>query len=1188
LAFISGLITLIVATVNGWPAKVALIPPAFFLIGPLIYLGFKGFFAWLARKRFAKSVINREKQPDQLSQTEGFSILRQQWQHGLLALRPNNFRGKIDPIKNLPWFLLLGPAESAKPSVMVESGLTNIIRTQGGDTEANKGELEGCDWYFFGNSVFLNVKGVLTTRDSLFNLDSRDSQAVPIIHGGVPNSPSQTPTIPAERDWELFLKLLLETPRRKPLEGVALVIPSNLTEPEREEDLKALALKMRQRLDSLTKATDQLLPVYLIISRLDRIPSLTDGLMRIEEAGRSSGWLLGSSQQDNSNTAALAIAHFTLELKNLFLSHLDLNPMALAPILAAPAALATLERPLTIFFTTLGHYSPHLPSPMVRGLYFSASPPLAAATDNSSESPSSRYSLIHGLYELFNIVMPKNRNLTYRLNLPGGARQKFIVWGLSIFYALTIIMALLLYQEVRVNRLVNDTIISARQSSQGLLNTETESLLVSSDRLFYQLSMVKEAVKSPFNRSPWPTRSDDHIRELNASFEHNIELNNTIIINSLKNQLKQHPQVITTDFAITIRQLLWLFGIYSTYLGYSSQAYPSDYGAFAENFPILPNDFNGSSKPYWNMAYNRLLFEYFELNPNGPGLVENYQSIKSSIFEAMDPGTSGRELFNFDWLISWAELLPETQAVTMVDFWQQFSQGESGQQLPKEAMAAKIPAAYTLSGRRAIFLASELLKNIYYQDKIEAFNANFQEFENTYNKTYQDLWMAFARNFLAVARSYKPLSLLDSGYDLETSPLLGTRFQSSHAKILHLLGANLKPFINSDASLVWIKNIEFDEAVITWADIKNRLNAKPTSVTKKINTYKDALDAIRDNMPDYYYRSDFIQRVIAAEPLINEYNQQANSLVEIARGQADPAVELVSIHFGGSGYGDESQSPFTLARNALDSYKKLTYIDPQGDQEGLTLSLRYASLDYLELYLILKVSRRLDELWNTEVVNPVRFLSEDDAAKALFGPDGLMIKFQNTRLAPFLDHNGSLGYSPRKWGEQAFPFTEDFLKLLSIGNSLFTSEPLLDSYQVTVSGVATLVDAKALEKPERTTLTLKSSDSVQTLNIFNYPDSKVFNWKPQNSGDTQLTIVLPSLELYLDYSGRNAFPTFLSDVLKGDLLLTPADFPDHREQLLALGITGIRVILKADSALPVVRYLNLNHIPLPTSIITGP
>jgi type VI secretion system protein ImpL len=178
-----------------------------------------------------------------------------------------------------------------------------------------------------------------------------------------------------------------------------------------------------------------------------------------------------------------------------------------------------------------------------------------------------------------------------------------------------------------------------------------------------------------------------------------------------------------------------------------------------------------------------------------------------------------------------------------------------------------------------------------------------------------------------------------------------------------------------------------------------------------------------------------------------------------------------------------------------------------------------------------------------------------------------------------------MSYLPRKWDDNAFPFTDDFLSLLTVESTQFDNLQIKDSYDVTISAVATLVDAQATEKPERTSLTLKSTDSVQTMDIFNYPSSQNFNWKPATGSDTTLTISFPSMDLFLSYSGPNAFPSFLNELISGDLILVPSDFPDHEQQLKQMGITRIRIIMKADGAIPVIRYHSLEPLPIPNSII---
>jgi hypothetical protein len=494
-----------------------------------------------------------------------------------------------------------------------------------------------------------------------------------------------------------------------------------------------------------------------------------------------------------------------------------------------------------------------------------------------------------------------------------------------------------------------------------------------------------------------------------------------------------------------------------------------------------------------------------------------------------------------------------------------------------------VPGAYTARGRETIHTAAAILKSFNELGEGLVMAERLDEYLENYDLAYLELWRQFVKNFLKVAGSWSPDT--SSDMSLEANPFLGDRASSPQARALALLVANLQPYLGSDSAASWIKNIDLDNTISRYAALQESIDKKPQRLLTRVDSYRSAVNAIRSFMPSYYNRTDFLQRVYHAKPFLDSYGQNEAAIITLLRGQPDKAVELASIHFGGSTYGDVTQSPFTLARSAVEGFASQMY--SEGDQvvEDLATEIRRANLSFLERLLVAKTARRLDELWTTEVVNAVRFLSDNDTNKALFGPGGLIVKFQTDRAAPFVESQGVLGYAARKWGDQSFPLTEDFFRLLTVGNDSMAAEPLLDSYNVTISAVAALVDSGAQEKPERTSVTLKGADSVQTLDILNYPISKVFAWKPGSSADALITITLPSVELYLSYEGPNGFPTLLSDILRGDLVLTPADFPDHHEQLSALGITQIRLMIQADGALPVIRHLNLNQQPLPHSII---
>jgi type VI secretion system protein ImpL len=124
-----------------------------------------------------------------------------------------------------------------------------------------------------------------------------------------------------------------------------------------------------------------------------------------------------------------------------------------------------------------------------------------------------------------------------------------------------------------------------------------------------------------------------------------------------------------------------------------------------------------------------------------------------------------------------------------------------------------------------------------------------------------------------------------------------------------------------------------------------------------------------------------------------------------------------------------------------------------------------------------------------------------------------------------------------------------------------------------------------MERPQKTTITLTAPDLKQELENYNFPVSKAFVWKPGINSTTSLEIDFPSVTLYISYDGLESFPNFLNDLIREGFILKPSEFPDHKEQLESLGISEIRVIMKADGALPIINLLSLPRQPLPASII---
>ncbi|MDR1395430.1 MAG: hypothetical protein LBK52_04580, partial [Deltaproteobacteria bacterium] len=313
LGIMAGLAVLAASMFRNWPAWTALAALLAVWGLPVLYLAVRALGGWLGRRRYARKVLKRE---TGAAGSQGFSVLHQQWNHGLMALRPVNFGGRADPVTDLGWFLLLGPADSGKNEVIAESGLLNSLRTLGGDVEARESQRSGLDWYLLESSVILDLKG-----------------AVP--ESGRPAG---------DDDWKAFLELLQGSRRRQPLEGIVLTVGAELLNPRRADDLRALMELDRDRLNSYFSLLDQSPPVYLMFTKLGQKAYLGDGLRLLEQKGQPAGIMFDPGRPPDPYQIRSQIEN---RLRELFISCLDPeNPEGLVPVLAAPAFLNNLERAL--------------------------------------------------------------------------------------------------------------------------------------------------------------------------------------------------------------------------------------------------------------------------------------------------------------------------------------------------------------------------------------------------------------------------------------------------------------------------------------------------------------------------------------------------------------------------------------------------------------------------------------------------------------------------------------------------------------------------------------------------------------------------------------------------------------------------------------------------------------------------
>jgi hypothetical protein len=751
------------------------------------------------------------------------------------------------------------------------------------------------------------------------------------------------------------------------------------------------------------------------------------------------------------------------------------------------------------------------------------------------------------------------------LGLPGSKRQRRFKLAFGLYYAALLILCLAFLGNVRHNRAVFAAFSPPPTIAVSLNAGEPAAKL---DQVYERdrfLDALNQATAFNFLPRLGPDPAKERLNAAQNAFFRGVEDLSQTLLDSLALGAQNEPQAASNGGPppglALLRQLFWLAGTFRLGLRGDTRALENQLSVF----PAWPQDLSGPGQGYWNLVYGEILVDYFKRKPPKPNILRGLSRIELLILKAA-PGAGSPDL---SWLLDWAGVLPEVQPVTLTTG----LEAEVFSAIANRARLATVPAAYTKEGRTAIKAALEELSLIHLYPQAQTPNAAV--FLLNYDQDYLAQWRAWGLAAAAIAPKL-------------TKPGELTAFTDN---VFKLMNDHLSPLMGQNPLPAFVHNLELEVA-------QTRLHGgllKPKSESPGglagIMAQADYIAADAANLRDFlspgqYRDSELVGRIMGGSQPYKDYQAALAKIDAVIQGNPDDLLALARTHFGGPGYGDQAQSPLTLAALALDRYLAFFYQGSTGDSADPVKELVKARLKNRQTLLIQKTAQTLDRKWASEVVDEVRFLEATAAQTALYSPNGLLDKFLTDWAAPFLNQKGQL-YRPATWRGVSFPFNDDFLRLLSLGKlSLAPNEPLRDLYPVKITVLAARVNLEAREKPQKAVVTLKAPEGATVLENYNYPTSKVFDFKPGVSGNVLVEIVFPSLTLALSYEGREAFAYFVKDLLSGELTLTRGDFPQEAEILANLGVTQITLSVETEGALPILKFVEMAEAPsLPSSII---
>ncbi|HTV19347.1 MAG TPA: type VI secretion system membrane subunit TssM, partial [Polyangiaceae bacterium] len=311
--------------------------------------------------------------------------LRGEFERAVKALKTSKLargsRRGSEALYRLPWYTIIGPPASGKTTVLRNSGLKFPYLPGTGDRLKGIGGTRNCDWWLTNHAILLDTAGRWSVEES-------------------------------ERDeWLAFLDLLKKHRGERPLNGIIAAISiagddATSISAAAEDDLKDIALRMRERLDEITGRLGVALPVYLMFTKCDLIHGFVESFSNLSGERRKQIWgftapLLTGARRDPGNYFAqqFDLLREELEQRSVVRMAEEVDPNLIPLIYEFPAQFGALKDKLTFFVDELFDSSAYRETPLLRGAYFTSGTQEGAPADLLFEEMANAVNLRPQVYE---------------------------------------------------------------------------------------------------------------------------------------------------------------------------------------------------------------------------------------------------------------------------------------------------------------------------------------------------------------------------------------------------------------------------------------------------------------------------------------------------------------------------------------------------------------------------------------------------------------------------------------------------------------------------------------------------------------------------------------------------------------------------------------------------------------------
>lgn len=287
------------------------------------------------------------------------AMLRKRLQGALkfLAKTTINKHGQQIKLQQLPWFLLIGPTNAGKTSLLANANINFILQKQFQDqVTQNIENSDNVDWWITRDYSIVDVPGkYLCTFDQAVT-----DQPKPL-------------TMPAV--WQVLLKLIRKHRGKHAIRGLLLALP--LPEILQQGDPKSyqhLLQNFSQRLAELQRHFSAAIPCYLIITKCDFLPGFDEFFAELGSEEITQTWGVATGANKNFSLLDVFNDRFHALIKKLnnqliWRLHHERDPLVKPAIKDFPLHVERLKECIAEFISTFAPFSKTL---QLNGVYLTS------------------------------------------------------------------------------------------------------------------------------------------------------------------------------------------------------------------------------------------------------------------------------------------------------------------------------------------------------------------------------------------------------------------------------------------------------------------------------------------------------------------------------------------------------------------------------------------------------------------------------------------------------------------------------------------------------------------------------------------------------------------------------------------------------------------------------------------------